>query len=218
MFRVLTFISALLTWISGSRVSRDAEILFVVRTIGFKLLYGLAILHLERRRLVLTAVTANPTADWIARQITKAIPWNQAPRYLIRDRDGSYGAVFTKMLQAMGIRDQPIAPRSPWQNGHVECLIGSIRRECLDHVVVLGQAHLRRILTAYTGYYNGVRTHLALGKDTLLATRSIGRAHRTSAHIGRPSSPVRPDHIIGRDREGKSSWIPKLQNRSSTAT
>ena len=105
--------------------------LFVVPTIGFKLLYGLVILRLERRRLVWTDVTANPTAEWIARQITEAFPWDEAPRYLIRDRDTSYGAAVTRRLQATGIRDRPITPRSPWQNGHVERLIGSIRRECL---------------------------------------------------------------------------------------
>src|SRR5213076_409020 len=120
--------------------------LFVVPTIGFKLLYGLVILRLERRRLVWTGVTANPTAEWIARQITEAFPWDEAPRYLIRDRDTSYGAAVTRRLRAMGIRDRPITPRSPWQNGHVERLIGSIRRECLDHVVVLGERHLRHLL------------------------------------------------------------------------
>jgi hypothetical protein len=109
--------------------------LFVVPTLGFKLLYGLVILHLERRRLVWMNVTAYPTAEWIAQQITEAFPWDEAPRYLIRDRDTSYGAVVTRRLRTMGIRDRPITPRSPWQNGHVERLIGSIRRECLDHVI-----------------------------------------------------------------------------------
>jgi len=140
--------------------------LFVVPTIGFKLLYGLDILHLGRRQLVWTNVTANPTAEWIARQITEAFPWDQAPKYLIRDRDGSYGGVFRWRLQAVGIRERPTAPRSPWRNGHVERLIGSIRRECLDHVVIFGEVHLRRVLTAYAEYYNQVRTHLALAKDT----------------------------------------------------
>jgi transposase InsO family protein len=151
--------------------------LFVVPTIGFKLLHGLAILNLERRRLVLTNVTSNPTAEWIARQITEAFPWDQAPRCLIRDRDSSYGTIVTQRLRVMGIRDRPIAPRSPWQNGHVERLIGSIRHECLDHVVVFGEAHLRGILTAYATYYNGVRTHLALGKDAPLRrpVHSVGR-------------------------------------------
>src|SRR5260221_8087838 len=101
----------------------------------------------------------------VARQITEAFPWNEAPRYLIRDRDCVYGAVVARRLRAMGIRDKPIAPASPWQNGFVERLIGSIRRECVDHIIVLGEAHLRRILKSYARYYNETRTHLALDKD-----------------------------------------------------
>jgi transposase InsO family protein len=142
--------------------------LFVVPTIDFKLLYGLAIIHFGRRRLVWTSATANPTSEWIARQITEAFPWDEAPRYLIRDRDSSYGVIVRKRIRAMGIRDQPTAPRSPWQNGHTERLIGSIRRECLDHVLVLGEAHLRQTLKAYADYYNRIRTHLSLKKDAPL--------------------------------------------------
>jgi hypothetical protein len=99
-------------------------------------------------------VTASPTAEWISRQITEAFPWDHAPRYLIRNRDNLYGLLFVQRLRAMGIRDRPIAPRSPWQNAYVERLIGSIRRECLDHVIVFGEAHLRRILGAYAAYYS----------------------------------------------------------------
>jgi transposase InsO family protein len=139
--------------------------LFVVPTIGFRLLYGIVIMRLDRRRLVWTNVTMNPTAEWIARQITEAFPWDQAPRYLLRDRDRSYGSIVRRRLNAMGIRDHPTAPRSPWQNGHVERLIGSIRRECLDHIVVMGEASLRRTLKAYARYYNEVRTHRSLHKD-----------------------------------------------------
>ena len=131
-----------------------------VPTIVFKLLYGLVILRLERRRLVWTNVTADPTAEWIARQIVEAFQWDKAPRYLIRDRDTSYGAAVTRRLRTMGIRDRPTEPCSPWQNGHVERLIGSIRRECLDHVVTLGEGHVRDLLANYQAYYNGVRTHL----------------------------------------------------------
>ena len=120
--------------------------LFVVPTIGCKLLYGFVILRIDRRDLVWINVTTNPTAEWIARQITEAFPWDGAPGYMIRDRDRIYGAVVTRRLRAMGIRDKPIAPPSPWQNGFAERLIGSIRRECLDHVVIWGEAHLRRIL------------------------------------------------------------------------
>jgi transposase InsO family protein len=137
----------------------------IVPTVGFRLLFVLVILRHERRRLISLSVTAHPTAEWIAQQVTEAFPWDEAPDYMIRDRDASYGQAVTKRLAAMGIRDHPIAPRSPWQNGHAERLIGSIRRECLDHVVVFGEAHLRRILAAYTGYYNELRTHLSLGKD-----------------------------------------------------
>jgi transposase InsO family protein len=111
-------------------------------------------------------VTANPTAAWIARQITEAFPWDYAPQYLIRDRDTAYGPIFVQRLRAMGIRDRPTAPRSPWQNAHVERLIGSIRRECLDHMIVFGEAHLRRILRAYATYYNESRTHRSLKKDS----------------------------------------------------
>lgn len=131
----------------------------VVPTVGFKLLFVLVILRHQRRRLISLTVTTNPTAEWIARQITDAFPWSEAPDHLIRDRDGSYGHVVTRRLAAMGIRDHPTAPQSPWQNGHAERLIGSIRRECLDHIVVFGEAHLRRILAAYVGYYNPASEH-----------------------------------------------------------
>jgi transposase InsO family protein len=139
--------------------------LFVVRTISFKLLYGLVILRHARRRLVSISVTDNPTAEWIAGQVTDAFPWDEAPRHLIRDRDGAFGPAYTRRIRAMGIRDHPTAPRSPWQNGHVERLIGSIRRESLDHLIVIGEAHLRGVLKAYASYYNEARTHLSLDKD-----------------------------------------------------
>ena len=140
----------------------------VVPTINFRLLFVFVILRHERRRLISLSVTDHPTAEWIAQQITEAFPWHEAPTHLIRDRDAAYGHAVTRRLAAMGIRDHPIAPRSPWQNGHAERLIGSIRRECLDHVVILGEAHLRRVLKAYAAYYNQVRTHLALAKDAPL--------------------------------------------------
>jgi transposase InsO family protein len=121
-------------------------------------------------------VTLNPTAEWISRQVTEAFPWGQAPQYIIRDRDASYGTVFAQRLRAMGIRDRPIAPLSPWQNAYIERLIGSIRRECLDHVIVFSAAHLRQILKAYAAYYNMARTHWSLGKDAPF--------HRATQHVG----------------------------------
>lgn len=139
--------------------------LFVVPTIGFDLLYAFIIVRLDRRELVWTNVTTHPTAEWIARQILEAFPWNDAPRYLIRDRDRIYGGIVTRRLRAMGIRDKPIAAGAPWQNGFAERLIGSIRRECVDHIVVLSEVQLRRILQAYARYYNEIRTHRSLNKD-----------------------------------------------------
>jgi transposase InsO family protein len=159
--------------------------LFVVPTIGFKLLYGFVIVRIDRRDLVWINVTANPTAEWIARQINEAFPWGGAPGYMIRDRDRIYGAVVTRRLRAMGIRDQPIAPASPWQNGFAERLIGSIRRECVDHIVVSGEGHLRRILKNYAAYYNGVRTHRSLHKDAP-AFRPLQR-----------TGSIKPFHILG---------------------
>jgi transposase InsO family protein len=128
----------------------------VVPTINFRLLSVLVILRHERRRLISLCVTDHPTAEWIAQQITESFPWDEAPTHLIRDRDARYGQAVTRRLAAMGIRDRPTAPRSPWQNGHAERLIGSIRRECLDHIVIFGEDHLRQVLKAYAAYYNPV--------------------------------------------------------------
>src|SRR5450830_1696916 len=148
--------------------------LFVVPTIGLDLLYAFIVVRLGRRDLVWFNVTTNPTAEWIAGQLTEAFPWDEAPRYLIRDRDRIYGSIVTRRMRAMGIRDKPTAPASPWQNGFAERLIGSIRRECVDHFIVLGEAHLRRILRAYAGYYNDIRTHRSLDKDAPIS-RSVQR-------------------------------------------
>jgi hypothetical protein len=148
--------------------------LFVVPTIAFEQLFAFLVLGHGRRQLLWIAVTRNPTAEWLARQITEAFPWDWAPRYLIRDNDRAFGVAFKDRLRAMGIRDRPISFRSPWQNGYVERLIGSIRRECTDHLIVFDAEHLRRILAKYTTYYNEVRTHVSLGKDAPY-TRQIER-------------------------------------------
>jgi transposase InsO family protein len=137
----------------------------VVPTLTFKILFVLVVLSHDRRKVVHFGVTANPTAEWTAQQITEAFPWDEAPRFLIRDRHCTYGQAFRDRVTAMGIEDLPTAPRSPWQNGYVERVIGSVRRECLDHIIALDERHLRRTLNSYFAYYNKARTHLALDKD-----------------------------------------------------
>jgi len=151
--------------------------LFVVPTISFRLLYGLLIMSHGRRRLLWFGVTAHPTAEWIANQLTEACGWEQIPRYLIRDRDVVYGEIFIRRLRSIGIRDRPTSPRSPWQNAYAERLIGSIRRECLDHIVVFGERHLRHVLLSYIDYYDGTRTHLSLNKHAPIsrAAEAAGR-------------------------------------------
>jgi transposase InsO family protein len=139
--------------------------LCVVPTLSFERLFAFLVLGHGRRQLLWIEVTRHPTAEWLARQITEAFPWASAPAYLVRDNDRAYGHAFRSRVRAMGIRDRPISPRSPWQNPYVERLIGTVRRECLDRVLIFGEAHLRQILSSYAAYYNEVRTHLALGKD-----------------------------------------------------
>jgi hypothetical protein len=138
---------------------------FVVPTATFGLLFVFIVLHHERRHIVHFAVAAHPTSLWASQQIREAFPWETAPRYLIRDRDRSYGEVFRSRLQAMAINEVLTAPKSPWQNAYAERVIGTIRRECLDHVIVLTERHLRRILSSYSDYYHRSRTHLSLEKD-----------------------------------------------------
>src|SRR6201981_187196 len=154
---------------------------FVVPTIGFGLLYAFVIVRIDRRDLAWINVTANPTPEWVAGQITEAFPWDEAPYYLIRDRDRIYGSVVKRRLRAMGIRDKPTAPASPWQNGFAERLIGSIRRECLDHIIVFGEAHLRRTLKCYADYYNNFRTYRSLNKDAPVC-RPVQRIGSIKSH------------------------------------
>jgi transposase InsO family protein len=150
--------------------------LCVVRTLAFDLLFVLVVLGHSRRQLLWLEITRRPTAEWLARQITEAFPWASTPAYLVRDNDRAYGPVFTARVRAMGIRDRPITPASPWQNGIAERLIGTLRRECLDQIVIFGEAHLRRVLSAYAAYYNRARPHLSLQKDAPLrrAVQRVG--------------------------------------------
>jgi transposase InsO family protein len=142
--------------------------LCVVPTLTFDLLFAFLVLGHGRRQLLWFEVIRHPTAEWLARQITEAFPWTSAPAYLVRDNDRAYGHVFTARMRAMGIRDRPISPGLPWQNGCAERLIGTLRRECLNQVVIFSEMHLRRILSAYAAYYNQARPHLALQKDAPL--------------------------------------------------
>jgi putative transposase len=138
---------------------------FVVPTVLFKVLFVFVVLAHDRRRVVHVNVTDTPTAQWTAQQLVEAFPWDTAPRYLLRDRDAVYGAVLSSRVRSLGIREVKSAPRSPWQNPYVERLIGTLRRECLDHTVVLNDTHLRRLLRDYLLYYHSARTHLSLEKD-----------------------------------------------------
>jgi transposase InsO family protein len=159
--------------------------LFVVPTISFRLLYGVPIMGHGRRQTMWFGVTAHRTAEWIANQLTQACGWEQVPRYLIRDRDGAFGEIFIRRVRSIGIRDRPTSPRSPWQNAYAERLIGSIRRECIDHVVIFGERHLRHVLLSEQGRADITR-------------RGDRRTHYLSPDPGRTALPIWPDLICGR--------------------
>lgn len=152
--------------------------LFVVPTISFQLLYRLLIMGHGRRQMLWLGVTAHPTAEWIANQLTRAIGWEKPPRHLLRDRDAVYGEIFARRVRSLEIRDRPMSPRSPWQSGHAERLIGSIGRECIDHVMVISERFLLHLLLSSMNYYNEARTHLSFNKDA-----PISRAVDTTGRI-----------------------------------
>jgi transposase InsO family protein len=170
--------------------------MFVVASASFRLLYVMIILAHDRRTIVSTAVTEHPTAAWLSRQAIEAFPYDTAPRYLLRDRDASYGLGFRSRVEAMNIRQVITAPRSPWQNAYVERVIGSIRRECLDHLVIFNERHLRRVMSSYVDHYQRTRTHLSLDKDCpdsrpiqhrsagrVVAIPKIGGLHHRCEHL-----------------------------------
>src|ERR1700757_2492287 len=162
--------------------------LFVVPTISFRLLYGLLIIGHGRRQILWFGVTAHPTAEWLANQLTEACGWEQIPRYLIRDRDRAYGEIFVRRVRSIGIPDRPTSFRSPWQNAYAERLIGSIRRECIDHIVVFGERHLRHVLLSYMDPHASIPGERCTG----LARRRSRRTHSLSPNLGRTSSSLRP--------------------------
>ncbi len=138
---------------------------FTVPSATFHVLFVLIVLSHDRRRILHFNVTEHPTAEWTAQQMVEAFPWDTAPRYLLHDRDAVFGNNFRSRVAGLGMAEVLIAPRSPWQNPYAERVIGSMRRECLDHVIVLNEAHLRRILRSFVTYYHRSRTHLSLDKD-----------------------------------------------------
>jgi len=139
---------------------------FTVPTLTFQVLYVFVVLSHQRRRVIHFNVTRSPSAKWTALQIVQAFPWDTAPRYLLRDRDGAYGHEFVRRMDSLGIEEVKIAPRSPWQNPYSERLVGTLRRDCVNHVIVFSENHLRRIIRGFLGYYHNCRTHLSLAKDT----------------------------------------------------
>jgi len=157
------------TWRSflDNHVSDLASVdFFTIPTVTFRVLFVLVVLRHDRRRIVHFNVTEHPTAEWTAQQMVEAFPWNTAPRYLLRDRDAAYGAAFRSRVKALGIGEKLIAPRSPWQNPYVERVIGTLRRELFDHIVVLDEKHLRRVLVRYLEYYHRWRCHNSLEQDS----------------------------------------------------
>jgi hypothetical protein len=211
------------TFLANHATQLMAADFFVVPTVTCRLLFVLVILAHDRRRVVHTAVTAHPTAAWTAQQFREAFPWDQAPRYLIRDRDLTFHAV-TATAKAMGVEEVLTAPRSPWQNAYAERFIGSVRRECLDHVVVLNAAGLRRILKSYVAYYENCRTHLSLKKDSPIPRRVRGTSRwarggdptgrriassvRTPRGLTDPPPPQIPHHHRDSPRFGGQHWLP----------
>jgi len=149
---------------------------FTVPTVTGRILFVFVVLLHHRRRIVHFNITEHPTAAWAAQQVVEAFPDDTAPRWLLRDRDAIYSEEFQQRVASMGIGEVVSSPSSPWQNPYAERLIGSIRRECLNHVVVIGEQHLRRLLAAYLAYYHGSRTHLSLAKDAPTPRRVQGVA------------------------------------------
>jgi transposase InsO family protein len=179
---------------AGTCRSIAAIDLCVVSTLSFERLFAFVVLGHGRQQLLWFAVTRHPTAEWLAQQIVDVFPWNTAPTYLVRDNDRVYEQAFTTRIRRMSIRDRPISPRSPWQNPYTERLIGTLRRDCLDHVLILGEWHLLRILSLYSSYYNESRTHLGLykytplgrtvqGIGTIIATPVLSGLHHRYARI-----------------------------------
>jgi transposase InsO family protein len=153
------------TFLNNHAKNLVAADFFTVPTVTFRILYVFLVLRHDRRRVVYFNATEHPTAQWTAQQMIEAFPWDSAPRYLLRDRDKVYGVIFRRRVHSLDMQEVLTAPQSPWQNPYVERLIGSIRRECLNHVIIFNELHLKRLLCAYFSYYHAARTHLSLDKQ-----------------------------------------------------
>ena len=177
--------------------------MFVVACASFRLLYVVIILAHYRRKILRFDVTLHPTAGWLSRQVTEAFPWDTAPRYLLRDRDASYGQDFRKRVDAMGIPEVITAPCSPWQNAYVERMIGSIRRECLDHIMIFNERHLRRVLFSYVDYYQK-HPHASFARQGLSGLSpdhdTQDRKSRRHPKSRRPASSLRTSRRLIRPR------------------
>jgi transposase InsO family protein len=174
------------TFIKNHMADMVAVDFLVVPTIRFRMLFVFVVLSHARHQVIHFSVTAHPTAEWTAQQITEAFPWDTTPKYLLRDRGSSYGSAFRRRIHALGIEEVMMACRSPWQNAYVERLNGSIRRECLDHVVIWNERHPARILRSYFEYYNEDRTHLGLDKETPMRRPTSNRASPSSKLVELP--------------------------------
>jgi putative transposase len=162
--------------------------MFVVISMSFRLLYAIIIIGLNRRKIIHVSTTEHPTQEWLSNEVSQAFAKNPKPKYLIRDRDCCYGRKFSQRVKELGIREHVIAKQSPWQNVYVERVIGSIRRECLNHMIILSERHLRRILASYVDYYNRSRTHYSLDQDCPISrpTESAKKGNKIVAisHLG----------------------------------
>jgi putative transposase len=178
--------------------------MFVVGSVSFRLLYVVIIFGHDRRKIIRAAVTDHPTVAWLSRQVTEAFPWDTAPRYPLRDRDGSYGSEFCNRVEAKGIIEVVTAPQSLWQNPYAERVIGSLRREYLDYCLIFNERHLRRVLPSYLDYYHRTCTHISLDKDCPdprpVQPRRIGKVVEIAQAGGRPASSLRTPRCLTRNR------------------
>ena len=211
------------TFLTNHLAQTAAIEFFTVPTATFRVLFVFVVLSHERRRVVHFGVTEHPTQEWTMQQLREAFPWNQAPRYVLRDRDAIYGQDFAGMMKGMGMEEVMSAPRSPWQNPYLERIVGSIRRECLDHVIVWNERSLRRSLRNYFAYYHRSRTHLSLGKDSPESGRrrrvcTLASVRLSNCTCGFPACSFHEDSRPPRCQKGiKGTFLAPIRLIQSTS-